>query len=278
MIDTKKIRLSVISKLNYIRLFYRGALLLSLVVYYILSRIFYIPFFDYSNWVTLVVVGFITLSFVGEMIERFIPSKTSSMGSQKQHYRNYRPSGEDKPELQSWKVTLLVFLSWVGFNAIFGVLYFTHIIDQGLLMILSLMYSVSDMICILYFCPFQTWMMHNRCCTTCRIYNWDFAMMFTPLIFIVVTKDENGYFINPFAIVLVLTALALLLKWEFTYHLHKERFSDKTNLSLRCENCQERLCSHKKQLQRLIMKSRELLRERLKAIKGEENNETKTGE
>ena len=269
MVDTKKIRLSVISKLNYIRLFYRGTLLLALTVYYILSRIYDIPFFDYSNWVTLIVVGFITLSFVGEMIERFIPSKTSSMGSQKQHYRNYRPSGEDEPELQSWKVTLLVFLSWVGFNAIFGVLYFTHIIDQGLLMILSLMYSVSDMICILYFCPFQTWMMHNRCCTTCRIYNWDFAMMFTPLIFIIVTKDENGYFLNPFALVLVLTALALLLKWEVTYHLHKERFSDKTNLSLRCENCQEKLCSHKKQLQKLIKKSRALLREKLN-IKGEE--------
>ena len=267
--DTKKIRLSVISKLNYIRLFYRGSLLLGLLTYYILFRIYDIPFFDYNNWITLIVVGSITLSFVGEMIERFIPSKTSSMGSQKQHYRNYRPSGEDKPELQSWKVTLLVFLSWVGFNAIFGVLYFTHIIDQGMLMILSLMYSVSDMICILYFCPFQTWMMHNRCCTTCRIYNWDFAMMFTPLIFIIVTKSEEGYFINPFALILVLTALSLLFKWEFTYHLHKERFSDKTNLSIRCENCQEKLCSHKKQLQKLLKKSRALLREKLN-IKSEE--------
>ena len=255
--------MSIISKLNYVRLFYRGALLLGVVIYYILFRVYNIPFFDYSNVATWIVVGFITLSFVGEMIERFIPSKTSSMGSQKQHKRNYRPSGEEKPVLQSWKITLVVFLSWTGLNAIFGVLYFLHIFDQGILMIIAMFYSISDMICILFFCPFQTWMMHNRCCTTCRIYNWDFAMIFTPLIFIVVTKGENGYVVNPFAIILVAFSLALLIKWEITYHAHPERFSDKTNVSIRCENCQEKLCSHKKQLQKLLRESRERLKKTL---------------
>jgi len=274
--DTKRIRISIISKLNYIRLFYRGTLLLGLLIYYILYRIYDIKFFDYTNIATVIVVGFITLSFFGEMVERFIPSKTSSMGSQKQHKRNYIPSGEEKPELQSWKVTLLVFSSWVALNAIFGVLYFLNIFDQGIMMLICLVYSVSDMICILFFCPFQTWMMHNRCCTTCRIYNWDFAMMFTPLIFIIVTKDENGYFVNPFAIVLVAMALALLIKWEITYRMHPERFSDKTNCAIRCENCKEKLCAHKKQLQKLLKKSRELLREKLNSIRGEDS-QTKTG-
>ncbi|MBE6134282.1 MAG: hypothetical protein E7178_06445 [Erysipelotrichaceae bacterium] len=269
--DTKRIRISIISKLNFIRLFYRGTLLLGLLVYYILFRIYNIPFFDFSNPITLVVVGFITLSFVGEMIERFIPSKTASMGSQKQHERNYRPSGEEKPVLQSWKATLLVATSWIGLNAIFGTLYYLNIIDQGLLMLISITYSVCDMICILYFCPFQTWMMHNRCCTTCRIYNWDFAMMFTPIVFIMVTKNDSGYIFNPFAIILVVTALALLIKWEVVFRLHPERFSDTTNLSIRCENCQEKLCSHKKQLQRLLKKSRELLKQKLN-IKDKENN------
>ena len=75
--DKKRIRISIISKLNYIRLFYRGALLLGLLVYYILFRVYDIPFFDYTNPITWIVVGFITLSFIGEMIERFIPSKTA---------------------------------------------------------------------------------------------------------------------------------------------------------------------------------------------------------
>ena len=269
--DKKQRRISLISKLNFVRLFYRSALLVGLLVYYILFRVYDIPFFDYSNALTLIVVGFITLSFVGEMIERFIPSRTASMGSQKQHKRNYVPSGEEKPVLQSWKRTLLVVTSWVLLNATFGVLYFFDIFDQGILMIIALMCSVSDMICILFFCPFQTWMMHNRCCTTCRIYNWDFAMMFTPLIFLLVDKVNDKYVINPFAFILVLTSLVLLIKWEITYHIHPERFSDTTNLSIRCEHCEEKLCSHKKQLQKLLKKGRELLKQTLNR-KSEDKN------
>ena len=88
-------------------------------------------------------------------------------------------------------------------------------------------------------------------------------MMFTPLIFIVVTKENGNYMVNPFAIALVALSWALLLKWEIIYHAHPERFSDATNLSIRCANCKEKLCAHKKQLQYLLKKSRELLRQRL---------------
>lgn len=254
------IRISVISKLNYIRLFYRSVLLIGVIIYYILTRINNMPFFDFSNPLTYVVLGFITLSFVGEMIERLMPSKTSSMGSQKQFKRNYLPSGEKKPKLQPWYITLLVFGVWVTLNAIFGTLYFLNIFDQGIMVLIALTYSVCDMICILFFCPFQTWFMHNRCCATCRIYNWDFAMMFTPLIFIVVIQVDVGVLINPFAIVLVLLSWVLVTKWEITYHMYPERFSDTTNLSLRCINCKEKLCAHKTQLQKLLKKSQEFIR------------------
>ena len=89
-------------------------------------------------------------------------------------------------------------------------------------------------------------------------------MMFTPLIFIIVVPyGENGFLPNPFAIVLVATSLALVIKWEIIYRRHPERYSDQTNLSLRCENCKEKLCEHKKQLQKLIAKSRKLLQKRL---------------
>jgi len=269
---TRKGKISLISKLNYIRLFYRGTLLVAFLIYYILTRVYNIPFLDYTNPLTYIVLGFITLSFIGEMIERFIPSKTSSMGSQKQFKRNYIPVEDnvDKPELQSWKGTLLVFISWIALNAIFGTLYILKIFDQGIMFLISLFYAVSDMICILFFCPFQTWMMHNRCCSTCRIYNWDFAMISTPLVFIMFTDTGDGLFINPFAIALVATSLALLIKWEITYRLHPERFSPNTNQSLHCENCKEKLCFHKKQLQKLLLESRKYIKNLTK--KGEEKN------
>ena len=117
-------------------------------------------------------------------------------------------------------------------------------------MLIALAYSVCDMICILFFCPFQTWFMKNRCCATCRIYNWDFAMMFTPLLFV-----PHFYTWSLLGI-----ALALLIEWEYLLHKYPERFSESTNQCLSCANCPEKLCHHKKQLQHFLRRNREYLR------------------
>jgi hypothetical protein len=122
------------------------------------------------------------------------------------------------------------------------------IFDDGIMILISCAYSVCDMICILFFCPFQTWFMKNRCCCTCRIYNWDFAMMFTPLIFI------NTLFAKS----LVCLSLALLIRWEYQVHRHPEYFSEKTNRSLSCAECPEKLCHHKKQLKSFWKRQKKL--------------------
>ena len=137
---------------------------------------------------------------------------------------------------------------WRRSAPIIAALYFTHIIDAGILILIALAYSVCDMICILFFCPFQTWFLKNKCCGTCRIYNWDFAMMFTPLALVP----------HPFTWSLFGLGLALVIHWEVTHARHPERFYEETNCSLSCANCQERLCAHKKQLRGLHKKLREL--------------------
>ncbi|MBR4880928.1 MAG: hypothetical protein IKU19_03280 [Clostridia bacterium] len=185
--------------------------------------------------------------FIGAMCQRFFPSRLESMGCQKQFKRNYESKGEGiVPANQSWKRTALVAAVWFALNGLWGILYYLGVFDKGILMLISVAYSVCDIICILFFCPFQTWFMKNRCCTTCRIYNWDFAMMFTPLVFIpsIYTYSLLGF------------AVALLLRWEITYKLHPERFSTETNKCLDCSRCEEKLCSHKKQLQGFIKKNR----------------------
>ena len=148
-----------------------------------------------------VLLSAIWIIFVIEMVLRFFPSSIESMGCQKQFSKNYKPTGREEVRLQSWKRTAVVLASWVALNAVFGALYLTGVFDSGMMLLIALAYSVCDMICILFFCPFQTWMMKNRCCVTCRIYNWDFAMMFTPLIFVR----------NLYAQTLVLISLVLLL-------------------------------------------------------------------
>ena len=174
------------------------------------------------------------------------------MGCQKVFAQNYTPTGVDTTnfKLDTWKSTFVVAVVWLALNGLFGWLYWNGIVDTGFMFLLCLFYSVCDMICILFFCPFQTWFMKNRCCATCRIYNWDFAMMFTPLVFIpgIYTWSLLGL------------ALALLIQWEVLLKRYPERFSEASNQSLACSECREKLCQHKTQLQRFLRRNREYLR------------------
>ena len=199
-----------------------------------------------KNFTPLLVV--VWVFFIVEMLLRFFPSRLESMGCQKQFARNYEPVGDGNnlPVNQSGWVTALVAIGWIALNAVFGILYFLGVIDRGILILIAIAYSVCDIICILFFCPFQTWIMKNRCCTTCRIYNWDFAMMFTPYIFVFKLYTWS----------LLGMSLLLLVRWEMTHLLHPERFEESTNASLHCKNCQEKLCQHKTQLIGFIRKNK----------------------
>ena len=238
----RKSKLTVVSAFHYFRLTYRSALFILLLIRYISYRIYnngtdVIDFLENRPLIISVIFGIFTF----EMISRFFPSRLESPGCQKQFARNYIKSGETEIVIQDNNSTVLVLLIWIGFNAIFGALYMAGIFDEGIMLLLACAYSVCDMICILFFCPFQTWFLKNKCCSTCRIYNWDYAMMFTPLFFVM----------KPYTWGLLALSAALLIRWEITFYRHPERFSEQTNEYLRCRNCTEKLCSHKKQLKGL---------------------------
>jgi len=250
--------LTKISIMHYYKLVFRSILLLAAAGLYIFHR----PSDVNSLFTTLydmpVILLLIWMLFVVEMILRFLPSNLESMGCQKQFACNYIPRETDKKTEQERSedsiVGVIVF--WVILNVLIGILYYTHVIDAFVLLLISLAYSVCDMICILFFCPFQTWMMKNKCCGSCRIYNWDFAMMFTPLVFVPTAYTWS----------LLGIALLLLITWEIMYKRHPERFYEDTNLSLTCANCPEKLCHHKKQLHRFWTREKKRVQERLKNL------------
>lgn len=241
--------LSKISAMHYAKLIFRSALFIIALIVYIINRMRNAtsPFGGLEH--KPFILTFIWIVFVLEMVLRFFPSKLESMGCQKQFKRNFKPTKKVSPKNVSWQVTFSIAAAWVILNGLIGLLYYKNIIDEGILLLICLMYSVCDMICILFFCPFQTWFMKNKCCTTCRIYNWDYAMMFTPLVF---TK-------SPFYWSILVCALVLLARWEITYKLHPEWFSETTNCSLSCVNCEEKLCHHKKQLKGFLNKNKAYL-------------------
>ncbi|MBQ8293235.1 MAG: hypothetical protein IJX78_05495 [Bacilli bacterium] len=238
-------KISKISLLHYIKLICRSILLLSATAVYLYFKITKKEF-SIGELELTIVFAIIWFIYFLEMIIRFFPSNLESMGCQKQFEKNFIPNNKQKENFFKKKpnTTILVFISWIILNGIIGILYFTKVFDKGILLLISFAYGVCDMICILFFCPFQTWIMKNKCCTTCRIYNWDFAMMFTPLLFIPSLYTYS----------LVILSLMLLLKWEIYYKKYPERFSEETNCALHCENCKEKLCHHKKQLRSFMKK------------------------
>ncbi len=231
--------------LNYIKLIFRAFLLLAAVFLYVYTLLKYgeANLFGDSRHKP-VILSCIWVIFLVEMILRFFPSKLENMGCQKQFARNMKSSGETVPEKQSALSVIFVAIVWLMLNGAIGVLYYLDIISSNELILISLFYSVCDIICILFFCPFQAWIMKNKCCTTCRIYNWDYAMMFTPLVFV----D------NLFATTLFIFAIILLLRWEIAAMMRPERFCENTNLNLRCSGCTEKLCRHKKKLEKIFKK------------------------
>ena len=244
--------LTTVSIMHYIMLAIRSVIFITLLVLYILYRT------GGGRDIEQVIEGrpailvAVWLLFVVEMAFRFFPSRLDSPGSQKQFARNYVKTGKSDIIIEDNNAVFLVALLWISFNLIFGALHMLGIFDDGIMLLLCAAYAVCDMLCILFFCPFQTWLLKNKCCATCRIYNWDYAMIFTPLFFV-----DKSYTWSLLAL-----SIALLARWEITFFRHPERFSENTNGYLGCRNCSEKLCFHKKQLNKLWQDSAIALKKR----------------
>ena len=178
--------------------------------------------------------------WVIDMIQQIIPIKNKlPLGSMKLFSNRFRPIREkvNYEALRSYIVTTTrsaykVFILWCGLLAVIGALYYTGILNKPILFLISVVFYVCDLICVLIWCPFRL-MMKTRCCTTCRIFNWDHLMMFSPLFFM------GGFF----GLSLALMASVAWLVWELCIMMYPERFWDKSNLALKCSECTDKLCT-----------------------------------
>lgn len=193
----------------------------------IISRIFLLTF-----WIML---------FVG-MIFRIFPNKRISAGAGR-HFVAVDSSVDKVPhELVGPfnKKTRAVAVVWVVFNGIlFMGLRFFNLMTPAVALLISLFYTLCDVLFIVIWCPFQKFFMQNRCCTECRIYNWDYLMMVTPLIF----------FPSVFSLILVAFALIVFIRWELAAARNPYVFLPKAG---NCAACGDRLCFIKKRLGRAV--------------------------
>lgn len=195
------------------------------------------------------VLALIWISIIVEYISRLIPNRHLSIGCQKEFAYKYKASDYEEHELKKVKRSadkraLLIFVVWVLAHIAIWSLYFLKYIAEKELMVLVTFYHVADMICVLYWCPFRSLFMKNRCCATCRIFSWDAAMLITPIIVVPSLMTTS----------LVIFGLFLTLRWEYVYHKHPERFFDVSNRALKCVNCTEHLCSGRNRLEAKVRK------------------------
>ena len=187
-------------------------------------------------------IRFVWLFFMCIMILHLFPNHARSMALRKEKEEHYCEQ-ENYSELELLRFVQnmnvrawMVMLVWLSFNAIFGILFLAGILDEADLFMLTVFFFLCDYICILFFCPFQTFIMKNRCCVNCRIYDWGHFMMFTPMLFIC----------NFFSWSLFFTSVVVLIRWEIVYARHPERFWYGSNRTLQCGNCNDKTCQIKK--------------------------------
>ena len=178
--------------------------------------------------------------WVMDMVQQIIPLRNQvSLGSQKLFANRFRPIREkiNYEALRSYIVTTTkaaykVFLLWWLMILLIGVLHVYGVVNKTGLFLISVEFYVCDLICVLIWCPFRL-LMKTRCCTTCRIFNWDHLMMFSPMLFM------GGFY----GISLLVLAILAWLVWELCIMMYPERFWDKSNLALKCSECTDKLCT-----------------------------------
>ena len=160
------------------------------------------------------------------------------LGSQKLFRQHFVPAERwDAKLLREYlrkqnRRALLTMALWCAMLAAVGVLRLRGIITDRELLLLTLLFYVGDLVCVLFFCPFRL-LMGSRCCTVCRIYNWDHILMFSPLLF------SRGFF----GLSLAALSIVTLLAWETALLRHPERFWEGSNCALRCGACTDKLCT-----------------------------------
>jgi len=175
-----------------------------------------------------------------DMFRQIVPvGRNLALGSRKLFGQYFRPACRktDPAALRQYiinssKSAFRVLLVWILLGAAIGGLYFIGILAAKDLFMFTAAFYVADLVCVLIWCPFRL-MMKNRCCTTCRIFNWDHLMMFTPMLFI------PGFYSRSLFIV----SLTAWVIWELNVLRHPERFWEVSNEALQCRNCTEKLCA-----------------------------------
>ncbi len=207
---------------------------------YLLSTILlifsYIVFFFFYDFITKIPEWIFTAVwaiFVIDILVVMIPRLAKHTPSGK-HLAKYFKEKEYHPQallnyVKKMNVrAIITFSLYILLLMAVGVLYFDKVINRNHIFLIVITLNFIDYFSINTWCIFHKVFIRNRCCNTCRIYNWDHFLKFGPFIFIWEFRTLSLFFLGVIA----------LIQWEICYALYPERFIDISNENLTCSQCE----------------------------------------
>lgn len=231
---------SKLRKIYFLRLAGRIIVLLAAVLLYVFDRNSFNVADGWNFFSRFSPLHLLWGIWLWDMMLQLIPVKAHiSIGSQKVFESLFKPIKEKinyKNLKQYIKDTTAsaykVMVIWIVLTAAVSILHLSGVIDTGMMILLSTFFYVCDLVCVLIWCPFRL-IMKNKCCTTCRIFNWDHLMMFLPII------SVNSFY----SWSLITLSFVIWVIWELCVLLYPERFWENSNMALRCSDCTDKLCT-----------------------------------
>ena len=181
------------------------------------------------------------LGVISSMVVQLTPNSGLTTGCLKQYPSGFDPVPNYDPAKLKGAVrkqdrgALKVAAVWLAINLTFGLLYHRGILNAPDLALLCALAFLCDLVCVLFFCPFQTFLMKNRCCVNCRIFAWGSWMMAAPLMCVPHWYAQSLFW----------TGVLVLVVWEVRFRRYPERFWFGSNRRLQCGQCKEQLCRYK---------------------------------
>jgi hypothetical protein len=237
--DTAKRAISKLKKLYITRLVLRCFIFAFCVFLYIKHPSQFDVLYGMNFFKSFSFLHVLWMIWIFDMLIQIVPSKAKvSIGSLKL-FKNHFMKSKVPFEKAAMRLyfrnanasAAVIFAIWVLLISAIGFLHNKGIINETGMFMTSALFYIFDLICVVIWCPFRL-ILGTRCCTTCRIFNWDHLMMYTPMLFI------KGFY----SVSLLCAAAIVFIEWELSLILHPERFWDETNCSLKCSECKDKLC------------------------------------
>lgn len=232
-----------LSRTDFIKFMYRSVILLVALLLVIFGKQTLIDIFNYEIIRNIHTYTIIWLIMVIIMLKAFIPVFSNKIASGKIFKRYYKKSIKgykeeqlnlftNKSNMGAIKSAIFYFLQL----ATIGFLHYLNLISDTHLYLFCVLFYWLDGFYIYVWCPYRKMFIKNKCCNSCRIYNWGYFMVVAPLIFI------NSFYTYS----LIIISLLIIVQWETMHFIKPERFSEISNENLKCNNCSRNNCTYKR--------------------------------